>query len=94
MIEISGTSVRLMMVTFVALVVSVTTQNWDTSAPVPEVDGTMTSGGMGLTTRSTPSKSRMCPPLADTMATPLAASMQEPPPTAMITSAPVWTYSQ
>lgn len=53
--EISGTRVRLMMVIFTCSVVSVTTQNCETSAPVPEVEGTMTVGGIGCTTRSTPS---------------------------------------
>ena len=53
--EISGTSVRLMMVILVRAAVSVTMANCDTSAPVPEVDGTITVGGIGRTTLSTPS---------------------------------------
>jgi hypothetical protein len=36
-------------------VVSVTMQNCDTSAPVPDVDGTTTSGGSGIVALSTPS---------------------------------------
>ena len=53
--EISGTSVRLMMVILLRAAVSVTMANCDTSAPVPEVDGTITVGGIGRTTLSTPS---------------------------------------
>jgi len=53
--EISGTSVRLMMVILMWAAVSVTTANCDTSAPVPEVDGTIAVGGIGRSTLSTPS---------------------------------------
>ena len=53
--EISGTSVRLIMVILMRAAVSVMTANCDTSAPVPEVDGTITVGGIGRTTLSTPS---------------------------------------
>ncbi len=52
--EISGTSARPMIVTFTELAVSVMMQNCDTSAPVPAVDGIISSGGMGRLTRSTP----------------------------------------
>jgi len=53
--EISGTRVRLMMVILLRAAVSVTIANCDTSAPVPEVDGAITVGGIGRTTLSTPS---------------------------------------
>ena len=43
-----------MIVTFTALAVSVMMQNWETSAPVPAVDGIISSGGIGRVTRSTP----------------------------------------
>ena len=45
--ETSGTSARPMIVIFVCRTVSVTMQNWETSAPVPDVDGIMISGGIG-----------------------------------------------
>ena len=86
--ETSGTSARPMMVIFVCRTVSVTMQNCETSAPVPDVDGIMISGGMGCSMRSMPSKSRMRPPLAASSATPLAASMTEPPPMPSTTSQP------
>jgi hypothetical protein len=53
--EISGTRARPPIVAFSRRVVSVTTQNCDTSAPEPPVVGTMTIGGMGLVARSMPS---------------------------------------
>ena len=53
--ETSGTSARPMMVILVCRTVSVTMQNWETSAPVPDVDGIMISGGMGCSMRSMPS---------------------------------------
>ena len=90
--EISGTSVRLMIVILMRAAVSVTTANWDTSAPVPEVEGTITVGGIGCTTLSTPSKPRIRPPLPDRIATPFAASMHEPPPSPTITSLPLSMY--
>ncbi len=43
-----------MIVTLIAAAVSVTMQNCDTSAPVPAVEGIISSGGMGLRTRSIP----------------------------------------
>jgi hypothetical protein len=52
--EMSGTRARPMIVTLIAAAVSVTMQNCDTSAPVPAVEGTISSGGMGLRTRSIP----------------------------------------
>jgi hypothetical protein len=52
--EISGTSARPMIVTFTLLAVSVMMQNWETSAPVPAVDGIISSGGIGRVTGSTP----------------------------------------
>ena len=55
MTVVSGTSARPRMVILVLRVVSVTMQNCDTSAPVPDVDGTTTSGGMGTCALSTPS---------------------------------------
>jgi len=55
MTEISGTRVLLMIVILVRSAVSVITANCETSAPVPEVDGTITVGGMGWTTLFTPS---------------------------------------
>ena len=54
MIEMSGTSARPMIVTFTDRAVSVMMQNWETSAPVPDVLGIISSGGIGLLTRSTP----------------------------------------
>ena len=51
----SGTSARPRIVILVLRVVSVTMQNCDTSAPVPDVDGTTTSGGIGSRALSTPS---------------------------------------
>ena len=53
-IEMSGTSARPMIVIFTERSVSVTMQNCDTSAPVPEVLGIISSGGIGRSTRSTP----------------------------------------
>ena len=53
-IEMSGTRARPMMVIFTDRSVSVTMQNWETSAPVPDVLGIISSGGIGLATRSTP----------------------------------------
>jgi hypothetical protein len=53
--ETSGTSARPMMVILVCRSVSVTMQNWETSAPVPDVDGSMISGGIGCSMRSMPS---------------------------------------
>ena len=53
--ETSGTSARPMMVILVCRTVSVTMQNWETSAPVPDVDGIMISGGIGCSMRSMPS---------------------------------------
>ena len=50
----SGTSARPRMVILVPRAVSVTMQNCDTSAPVPDVVGTTTSGGMGMVALSTP----------------------------------------
>ena len=47
MTVMSGTSARPRMVILVLRVVSVTMQNCETSAPVPDVDGTTTSGGIG-----------------------------------------------
>ena len=44
-----------MMVIFVCRSVSVTMQNWETSAPVPDVDGSMIIGGIGCSIRSMPS---------------------------------------
>ncbi len=43
-----------MMVTFTERAVSVTMQNWLTSAPVPDVLGMIRSGGIGWVIRSTP----------------------------------------
>ncbi len=54
MIDRSGTSARPMIVIFTERAVSVTMQNWDTSAPVPDVLGIISSGGIGLLTWSTP----------------------------------------
>ena len=54
MIDRSGTSARPMIVTFTERAVSVMMQNWDTSAPVPDVLGIISSGGIGLLTWSTP----------------------------------------
>ncbi len=76
-----------MMVTFTERSVSVTMQNCETSAPVPDVLGIISSGGIGFSTRSTPAKSRMSPALPAMIATPLAASITEPPPIATRTSA-------
>ena len=53
--EISGTSARPPIVTLRCRVVSVTTQNCDTSEPEPPVVGTITIGGIGLVARSMPS---------------------------------------
>ena len=53
-IEMSGTRARPMMVIFTWRSVSLTMQNWLTSAPVPEVLGIISSGGIGWVTRSTP----------------------------------------
>jgi hypothetical protein len=53
--ETSGTSARPPIVLLSLRPVSVTTQNWDTSAPEPPVLGTITIGGIGLVTRSIPS---------------------------------------
>ena len=47
-IEMSGTSARPMIVIFTERAVSVTMQNWETSAPVPDVLGIISSGGIGL----------------------------------------------
>ena len=55
MTVMSGTSARPRMVIFVPRVVSVTMQNCETSAPVPDVDGTTTNGGSGIVALSTPS---------------------------------------
>ncbi len=55
MTVISGTRARPRMVILVLRVVSVTMQNCETSAPVPEVDGSTTSGGIGMVALSTPS---------------------------------------
>ena len=54
-IDMSGTSARPRIVILVLRAVSVTMQNCETSAPVPEVDGTITIGGIGSAIRSTPS---------------------------------------
>jgi hypothetical protein len=53
--EISGTSARPPIVALNRRFVSVTTQNCDTSEPVPPVVGTITIGGIGLVARSMPS---------------------------------------
>ena len=53
--DTSGTSARPMMVILVCRSVSVTMQNWETSAPVPDVDGSMIIGGIGCSIRSMPS---------------------------------------
>ena len=53
-IEMSGTSARPMIVIFTERAVSETMQNCETSAPVPDVLGIISSGGIGLPTRSTP----------------------------------------
>ena len=53
--ETSGTSARPMIVILVCRTVSVTMQNCETSAPVPDVDGIMISGGIGCSIRSMPS---------------------------------------
>jgi len=53
--EMSGTSARPPIVALIRCLVSVTTQNWDTSEPEPPVVGTMTMGGIGLVARSIPS---------------------------------------
>ncbi len=53
-IEMSGTSARPMIVIFTRRAVSVTMQNCETSAPVPDVLGIITSGGIGRVARSTP----------------------------------------
>ncbi len=55
MTDTSGTSARPMIVILVCRSVSVTMQNWDTSAPVPDVDGIMISGGIGCSILSMPS---------------------------------------
>lgn len=55
MTDTSGTSARPMMVIFVWRSVSVTMQNCETSAPVPDVDGIMIRGGIGWVIRSMPS---------------------------------------
>ena len=47
-IEMSGTRARPMIVIFTDRSVSVTMQNCETSAPVPEVLGIISSGGIGL----------------------------------------------
>ena len=53
--ETSGTSARPMIVILVCRSVSVTMQNCETSAPVPDVDGSMIIGGIGCSIRSMPS---------------------------------------
>ncbi len=53
-IDVSGTSARPMMVIFTDRSVSVTMQNCETSAPVPDVVGIINSGGIGCNTWSTP----------------------------------------
>jgi hypothetical protein len=53
--ETSGTRARPIIVILVRRSVSVTMQNWETSAPVPEVDGSMINGGIGCSIRSMPS---------------------------------------
>jgi hypothetical protein len=53
--EMSGTSARPAIVALSLRVVSVMTQNWETSEPEPPVLGTMTIGGMGLPIVSMPS---------------------------------------
>ena len=55
MTDTSGTSARPMIVILVCRSVSVTMQNCETSAPVPDVDGIMISGGIGCSIRSMPS---------------------------------------
>ena len=55
MTETSGTSARPMIVIFMCRAVSVTMQNWETSAPVPDVDGIIISGGIGCAIWSMPS---------------------------------------
>ena len=52
--EMSGTSARPPIVALMWRLVSVTTQNWDTSEPDPPVVGTMTVGGSGPGTLATP----------------------------------------
>ena len=52
--EMSGISARAPIVTLTRRVVSVTTQNCETSDPDPPVVGTMTAGGSGPSTRPTP----------------------------------------
>ena len=56
------------------------------SEPVPAVVLMATNGGMGLVLRSTPSKSRMLPPLPMTRPTPLPQSCELPPPRVMMAS--------
>ena len=68
------------------LVVSLMIANWDTSAPVPAVVGMQTRGGGGMGILSTPSKSRMCLLLENTMPMPFAQSMGLPPPTTRMLS--------
>ena len=53
--EISGISARPPIVALKRRLVSVTTQNCDTSDPEPPVVGTITIGGIGLVARSMPS---------------------------------------
>lgn len=53
--EISGTIARPPIVALKRRLVSVTTQNCDTSEPEPPVVGTITIGGIGLVARSMPS---------------------------------------
>ena len=52
--EMSGTSARPITVIFTERSVSVTMQNCETSAPVPEVLGIISIGGIGRVTWSTP----------------------------------------
>ena len=87
--EISGTSARPPIVALKRRLVSVTTQNCDTSDPEPPVVGTITIGGIGLLAWSMPSYSRMCPPFPLRIATALARSMQLPPPIASSASQPL-----
>jgi len=76
--EILGTRVRVMIDIFTARSTSVMMQNWEISEPLPAVVVIRTIGGSGRLTRFALAM----------IATPLAVSIELPPPMAMITSAP------
>src|SRR6202020_2667389 len=80
--EMSGTSARAPIVTLILRLVSVTTQNCETSEPDPPVVGTITVGGSGPATLPTPAESVIPPPCTDSNAIAFAASIQLRPPTA------------